>query len=142
MNAGNKKTTSTHHPRRRNLTPLMDGLKNGHIRKNLVQKGESQRYSLGTQKKKKKKKDKKNKKKNNKKNSSTETQIIMVPMMSITMMTVMTVHPWDGRVLLDNYTCLHTERKLAYQNCYITQPQHTNTKTSCSCTDPVTPGDW
>ena len=50
VNAGNKNTLSTHHPRRRNVTTLMVGLKNGHIRKNLTQ-----RYSWGTQKKKKKK---------------------------------------------------------------------------------------
>ena len=51
-----KNTPSTHHPRRRNVTTLMVGLKNGHIRKNLTQSGEPQRYSWGTQKKKKKKK--------------------------------------------------------------------------------------
>ena len=38
VNAGNKNTPSTHHPRRRNVTTLMVGLKNGHIRKNLTQK--------------------------------------------------------------------------------------------------------
>ena len=48
------------HPRRRNLTTSMVGLKkkqqqkNGHIRKNLIQSGEPQRSSWGTQKKKKK----------------------------------------------------------------------------------------
>ena len=52
VNAGNKNTPSTHHPRRRNVTTLMVGLKNGHIRKNLS--GEPQRYSWGTKKKKKK----------------------------------------------------------------------------------------
>ena len=50
-----KNTPSTHHPRRRNVTTLMVGLKNGHIRKNLTQSGEPQRYSWGTPKKKKKK---------------------------------------------------------------------------------------
>ena len=58
VNAGNKNTPSTHHPRRRNVTTLMVGLKNGHISKNLTQSGEPQRYSWGTQKKKKKKKKK------------------------------------------------------------------------------------
>ena len=48
VNASNKNTPSTHHPRRRNVTTLMVGLKNGHIRKNLT--------SWGTPKKKKKKK--------------------------------------------------------------------------------------
>ena len=38
LNAGNNNTPSTHHPRRRNVTTLMVGLKNGHIRKNLTQK--------------------------------------------------------------------------------------------------------
>ena len=37
------------------LFTLMVGLKNGHIRKNLTQSGEPQRYSWGTHKKKKKK---------------------------------------------------------------------------------------
>ena len=50
VNGGNKNTPSTHHPRRRNVTTLMAGLKNGHIRKNLTQSGEPQRYSWGTQK--------------------------------------------------------------------------------------------
>ena len=36
VNAGNKNTPSTHHPRRQNVTTLMVGLKNGHIRKNLT----------------------------------------------------------------------------------------------------------
>ena len=40
VNAGNKNTPSTHHPRRRNVTTLMVGLKNGHIRKNLTENGD------------------------------------------------------------------------------------------------------
>ena len=44
-----------HHPRRRNVTTSMVGLKNGHIRKRLTPNGELQRYSWGKQKKKKKK---------------------------------------------------------------------------------------
>ena len=40
-------------PRRPNVTTSMVGLRNGHIRKNLTQNGEAQRYSWGTQKKKK-----------------------------------------------------------------------------------------
>ena len=44
-----------HRPRRRNVTTSTVGVKrNGHIRKNLTQNGEPQRYSWGTQKKKKK----------------------------------------------------------------------------------------
>ena len=38
VNASNKNTPSTYHPRRWNVTTLMVGLKNGHIRKNLTQK--------------------------------------------------------------------------------------------------------
>ena len=44
------------HPRRRNVTTSMVGLKNDHIRNNLTQNGEPQRYSWEMQKKKKKKK--------------------------------------------------------------------------------------
>ena len=58
MNAGNKNTPSTHHPRRRNVTTLMVGLKNGHIRKNLTQRV-NPRDIAGERKKKKKKKKKK-----------------------------------------------------------------------------------
>ena len=54
VNAGNKNTPSTHHPRRRNVTTLMVELKNGHTQKSHPPKiGEPQRYSWGTQKKKK-----------------------------------------------------------------------------------------
>ena len=38
VNDGNKNTPNTHHPRRGNVTTLMVGLKNGHIRKNLTPK--------------------------------------------------------------------------------------------------------
>ena len=56
MNAGNKNTPSTHHPRRRNATTLMVGLENGHIRKNLTQKVVNPRDIAGERQKKKKKK--------------------------------------------------------------------------------------
>ena len=53
----NKNTPSTHHPRRRNVTTLMVGLKKTVTYANISPKsGEPQRYSWGTQKKKKKKK--------------------------------------------------------------------------------------
>ena len=45
VNAGNKNTPSTHHPQRRKVTTSVVGLKNNHIRKNLAQKGDPQRYS-------------------------------------------------------------------------------------------------
>ena len=51
VNAGNKNTPSTHHPRRRNVTTLMVGLKNGHIRKNLTQKWWTPEIQLGNAKK-------------------------------------------------------------------------------------------
>ena len=54
VNAGNKNTLSLHDPWRQNVTTSMVGLRNGHIRKNLTQKGEPRRYSWKTQKKKKK----------------------------------------------------------------------------------------
>ena len=52
VNASNKNTPGVHWPRTWNMTTSMVGLRNGHIRKNLTQKGEPQRYSWGTQKKK------------------------------------------------------------------------------------------
>ena len=56
VNAGNKNTPSTHHPRRRNVTTLMVGLKNGHVRKNLTQKVVNPRDIAGEREKKRKKK--------------------------------------------------------------------------------------
>ena len=51
VNAGNKNTPSTHHPRRRNVTTLMVGLKKrSHMQKSHPKSGEPQRYSWGTQK--------------------------------------------------------------------------------------------
>ena len=47
MNAGNKNAPSMYHPRRRHVTTSMDGLKNGHISKNLTKNGEPQRYIWG-----------------------------------------------------------------------------------------------
>ena len=47
VNAGNKNTPSMHHPRRRNVTTSMVGLKNGHVRKTLTQNGEPQRCTAG-----------------------------------------------------------------------------------------------
>ena len=58
VNAGNKNTPSTHHPRRRNVTTLMVGLKNGHIHKNLTQKVVNPRGIAGERKKQKKPKQK------------------------------------------------------------------------------------
>ena len=52
VNVGNKNTPNMHYPRRWNVTTSMVRLKNGHVRKNLTQNGEPQRYSWGTQKKK------------------------------------------------------------------------------------------
>ena len=56
----NKNTPSTHHPRRRNVTTLMVGLKKKTVTyaKISPKSGEPQRHSWGTQKKKKKKKKK------------------------------------------------------------------------------------
>ena len=50
VNAGNKNTPSTHHPRRRNVTTLMVGLENSHIRKNLTQKVVNPRDIAGEKK--------------------------------------------------------------------------------------------
>ena len=53
VNAGNKNTPSTHHPRRRNVTTLMVGLKKKTVTyaKISPKSGEPQRYSWGTQNK-------------------------------------------------------------------------------------------
>ena len=55
VNAGSKNTPSTHHPRRRNVTTLMVGLKKKTVTyaKISPKSGEPQRYSWGTQKQKK-----------------------------------------------------------------------------------------
>ena len=78
MNAGNKNTPSTHHPRRRNVTTLMVGLKKkkrSHKQKTHPKSGEPQRYSWGMPKKKKtNKKQNKQKTKNKKKHNKTKKQ--------------------------------------------------------------------
>ena len=52
VNAGNKNTPSMHHPWRWNVTTSVVGLKNVHIRKNLTQSGEPQRYNSECRKRK------------------------------------------------------------------------------------------
>ena len=46
VNASSKTTPSMYHPRRRNVTTSMVGLRNGHIHKNLAKIGKPLRYSL------------------------------------------------------------------------------------------------
>ena len=60
MNAGSKNTPSTHHPRRRNVTTLMVGLKTVTYAKISPKSGDPQRYSWERKNKPKKNKQKKN----------------------------------------------------------------------------------
>ena len=48
----------------------------------------------------------------------------------------------QGRICSDNFTCCHTEIKVADQTFYLTQSQYTDTGPTSPSTDPITPGAW
>ena len=48
----------------------------------------------------------------------------------------------EGRICSDNFTCCHTEIKVADQTLYLTQSQYTDTGPTSPSTDPITPGAW
>ena len=48
----------------------------------------------------------------------------------------------QGRICSDNFTCCHTEIKVADQTFYLTQSQYTDTRPTSPSTDPITPGAW
>ena len=48
----------------------------------------------------------------------------------------------QGRICSDNYTCCHTEIKVADQTFHLTQSQYTDTWPTSPSTDPITPGAW
>ena len=47
MNTSNRNTPRMHHPCGQNVTTSIVGFKNGHVRTNLTQNGETQRYNRG-----------------------------------------------------------------------------------------------
>ena len=138
--------------------------KNGHIRKNLTQKGEPQIYSWGTQKKKKTKKKKK------KDNCSSAmlinsclspgqstwtvdqpvpplTQYHQVPGRAVCLLVGCLTSQQhasvsQGRICTDNFTCCHTEIEAADQTFYLTQSQYTDNGLTSPSADPITPGAW
>ena len=48
----------------------------------------------------------------------------------------------QGRICSDNFTCCHTEIKVADQTFYLTQSQYTDTGPTSPSADPITPGAW
>ena len=48
----------------------------------------------------------------------------------------------QGRICSDNFTCCHTEIKVADQTLYLTQSQYTDTGPTSPSADPITPGAW
>ena len=48
----------------------------------------------------------------------------------------------QGRICTDNFTCCHTEIKLADQTFYLTQSQYTDTGPTSPRVDPLMPGAW
>ena len=133
-----KNTPSRHHPRRRNVTTLMVGLKNGHIRKNLTQSGEPQRYSWGTHTHTQKPKDSV---------SSLRCEGAIGHEMCYGLLSVCVVSQPHAsvsqrRFCLDSYTCCHAAIEVADQPCCLTTSPCTDTgPTSFSC-DPLMPGAW
>ena len=47
-----------------------------------------------------------------------------------------------GRIGEDNFTCCHTEIKVADTTLYLTQSQYTDTGQTGPSTDPITPDTW
>ena len=136
VNAGNKNTPTTHHPRRRNVTTLMVGLKNGHMCKNLTQKVVNPRDIAGEHTK---------QKKNTMSPSSHFNSTLFVVEVGLF------VACWtsqqhasvsQGRICSDNFTWCHTEIEVADQTFYLTQSQYTDTGPTSSSADPITPGAW
>ena len=48
----------------------------------------------------------------------------------------------QGRICEDNFTCCHTEIKVADQTFHLTQSQYTDTGPTSPSADPITPGAW
>ena len=48
----------------------------------------------------------------------------------------------QGRICSDNFTCYHTDIKVADQTFHLTQSQYTDTGLTSPSTDPITPGAW
>ena len=48
----------------------------------------------------------------------------------------------QGRICSDNFTCCHTEIKVADQTFHHTQSQYTDTGSTSPSVDPITPGTW
>ena len=48
----------------------------------------------------------------------------------------------QGRICSDNFTCCHTEIKVADQTFHLTQSQYTDTGPTSLSADPITPGAW
>ena len=48
----------------------------------------------------------------------------------------------QGRICSDNFTCCHTEIKVADPTFHLTRSQHTDTGPTSPSTDPITPGAW
>ena len=48
----------------------------------------------------------------------------------------------QGRISSENFTCCHTEIKVADPTFYLTQSQYTDTGPTSPSADPITPGAW
>ena len=48
----------------------------------------------------------------------------------------------QGWICADNFTCCHTEIKVADQTFYLTQSQSTDTRSTSPSADPIMPGAW
>ena len=150
VNAGNKNTPSTHHPRRRNATTLMVGLKNGHIRKNLTQKWWTPEIWLGNEKKKKKKKKKTENFPVMVRNGSVQMLKFPVAAKGVSGLLLLVgcltsrqhARVSQGRICFDSFTCCHIEIEVADQSFHLTQSQYTDTGPTSPSADPITPGAW
>ena len=133
MNVGNKNTPSTHHPRKRNVTTLMVGLKKRSHTQKSHPKVVNPRDIGGERKKKKKKK----KKERNCRSSVVSTQRTFecnpVTLLLLLLVSCSTSQQHasvsQGWICSNKFTCCHVEIEVADQTFHLTQSQYTDTLT-------------
>ena len=160
VNAGNKNTPSTHHPRRWNVTTSLVGLKKRSHTQKSHPKVLNPRDIAGKRQKKKKKKgfgvqiqisinsclckivcihwpEKMN---NEDLLRTANWGLVCLFVGCLTSQQQASVS--EGRICSDNFTCCHTEIEIADQTFYLTQSQYTDTGLTSPSADPITPGAW
>ena len=147
VNAGNKNTPSTHHPRRRNVTTLMVGFKNSHICKNVTRKVVNPRDIAGECRRRRRRmvnpRDIAGEcRRRRRRRMVNPRDIAGVCLLTGCLTSQQQASVSQGRICTDNFTCCHTEIEVADPTFYLTQSQYTDTGPTSPSADPITPGAW